>query len=671
MSFEQTENFYLDQLKITNEFIEKFNIIFNIKKNNEKFLEFDSELNKLSNDFELNYLKYINIKRFAIPVIGRISSGKSTFLNFLLGLNHILQSNTNNTTKFVCIIRHNPLLNKPKAYEVILEERKIENSIENIEYIENIKAKFPKFNFEKGEELKGDIKDIIIERNNKLSDSKYYHLIKREDYFMIIETNISFFNNKELKEYSQIFEFMDIPGLNDNFNFFRNNILPVITYNIKFSFFIFDCERLRDSDTFNINDWFRNTTLNKNNENCFYILNKIDKSINEKEDEIKYFKNFIHDKFEVDMIKNHFLGINSLLLSEESERFKNFESYLKYKIADIQDGKGKNFKSYLKKEMEKDLNIPKINLNQYENSISNDNDEKIIKIINEINNVLEMKNFEIFLNKNKNDYLKFSEIFKKNIPIEKNNSKDTKEIIKKLICSIKNSIKSFINLTEYKKSLDDIMDKLKKNNNNNFIFNKSMIKLKQKNDFKLSLEKMKSIKNMILEPLLKIEPNNKFIKKMEENYNGLVKLLIHDRKIRIALLGLYSSGKSTILNALIGKKILPTSNDIWTNRGIIIRYHDKDEPELYKTKFIQKSDYYFFEDSNEPVCTGFDNVKKELEKLNKVNEKFEDSFYILKIKIEFYDEYQIENELKERIELIDFPGLHTENNFYKQIFLVI
>jgi hypothetical protein len=76
---------------------------------------------------------------------------------------------------------------------------------------------------------------------------------------MIIETNISFFNNKELKEYSQIFEFMDIPGLNDNYNFFRINILPVITYNIKFSFFIFDCERLRDSDTFNKNEWFRNT----------------------------------------------------------------------------------------------------------------------------------------------------------------------------------------------------------------------------------------------------------------------------------------------------------------------------------------------------------------------------------------------------------------------------
>ena len=37
---------------------------------------------------------YINIKRFAVPMIVRIISGKSTFLNFLLGLNNILDTNT-------------------------------------------------------------------------------------------------------------------------------------------------------------------------------------------------------------------------------------------------------------------------------------------------------------------------------------------------------------------------------------------------------------------------------------------------------------------------------------------------------------------------------------------------------------------------------------------------
>ena len=188
MSFElvtQVENFYVNELKSINELIEKFNVIFSIEKSNKNFLELEPGLKKIINIFELNYLKYINIKRFAIPVIGRISSGKSTFLNFLLGLNNILESNTNISTKFVCIIRHNPLLNEPKAYSVILEERKIEKSIEN----DNNNNENPKFNFEKGEELEGDIKNIIIEKNKKISEHKN-GLIKQEDYFLIIETKI-------------------------------------------------------------------------------------------------------------------------------------------------------------------------------------------------------------------------------------------------------------------------------------------------------------------------------------------------------------------------------------------------------------------------------------------------------------------------------------------------
>ena len=41
--------------------------------------------------------------------------------------------------------------------------------------------------------------------------------------------------------------------------------------------------------------------------------------------------------------------------------------------------------------MEKDLNVLKINLNQYEIPISNQNDEKINEIVNKINKDLEMK----------------------------------------------------------------------------------------------------------------------------------------------------------------------------------------------------------------------------------------------------------------------------------------
>ena len=50
------------------------------------------------------YLNYTKLKYFSIPVIGKISSGKSTFLNSLLGID-CLESSSKITTKFICIIR--------------------------------------------------------------------------------------------------------------------------------------------------------------------------------------------------------------------------------------------------------------------------------------------------------------------------------------------------------------------------------------------------------------------------------------------------------------------------------------------------------------------------------------------------------------------------------------
>ena len=51
-------------------------------------------------------------KRRGIIVVGMISSGKSTFLNSLLGISY-LEANDNITTKMVTIIRYNESLEKP------------------------------------------------------------------------------------------------------------------------------------------------------------------------------------------------------------------------------------------------------------------------------------------------------------------------------------------------------------------------------------------------------------------------------------------------------------------------------------------------------------------------------------------------------------------------------
>ena len=82
---------------------------------------------------------------------------------------------------------------------------------------------------------------------------------------------------------------MDLPGLNEDDekdDFFTTNMLPVISYNTKFSFFIFDCLGIKYKDTIKIYENFNNL-LDDNIENNFYILNKIDLSTNKKEDEIE------------------------------------------------------------------------------------------------------------------------------------------------------------------------------------------------------------------------------------------------------------------------------------------------------------------------------------------------------------------------------------------------
>jgi len=57
--------------------------------------------------------------RKAIPVIGMVSSGKSTFLNSLLGID-VLEAKNDVTTKFVCIIRNNSKLSEPIFYHLNL-----------------------------------------------------------------------------------------------------------------------------------------------------------------------------------------------------------------------------------------------------------------------------------------------------------------------------------------------------------------------------------------------------------------------------------------------------------------------------------------------------------------------------------------------------------------------
>ena len=84
-------------------------------------------------------------ERKGLIVIGMISSGKSTFLNSLLGITY-LESKDDITTKFVTIIRYNESLKEPKFYHLkLIKQEKLQKEEEK-EKVNIINESNPKEN---------------------------------------------------------------------------------------------------------------------------------------------------------------------------------------------------------------------------------------------------------------------------------------------------------------------------------------------------------------------------------------------------------------------------------------------------------------------------------------------------------------------------------------------
>ena len=176
------------------------------------------------------YLNYTNLEYFSIPVIGKISSGKSTFLNSLLGID-CLESATKITTKFICIIRHNEDYETPRLFPVIKVERKSKINPKAVNFIKDEKN-----------ELRGDLKEHIKNINRKIEKCKNLEALPIEDFFYILEAKLDIFKGENFI-FSKMFEFLDVPGLNEIEEFCLKRVIPYITPNTHFSIFLFDCWR--------------------------------------------------------------------------------------------------------------------------------------------------------------------------------------------------------------------------------------------------------------------------------------------------------------------------------------------------------------------------------------------------------------------------------------------
>ena len=542
-------------------------------------------------DIMKEYLNYTELDYFSIPVIGKISAGKSTFLNSLLGLD-CLESDTTITTKFICIIRHNKELSAPKLYPVILKKRKSEINQNAFNFIKDEKN-----------ELKGDLTENIKKINKKILECKELKNLKKEEFFYILEANLDIFKNQNYI-YSKMFEFMDIPGLNETTEFYLKNIIPLITPNTHFSIFLFDAGSSEDQGTLQLFMNFLHLMNSKAKKNSFFIYNKLDifkKDKLEEKKQILSFKNeILFNTYHLKLKNNHLIGLDSIQLKYDKNKDENFSDYIKSFIQSIPDNDKKtNFKILFKKKIKEDFQIEKFSKNEIK---ENNNKEEDENLLNEINKSLEEKKYAEI----KIDFL----LQMKNIYNEKkNNNTQIKDNIKKgsekyeelyylFNKSFKDTIDDFVgkknlvlliktyntlliryyesskNQTEkehIKKVIDHLafhwkgdlypkftmiknIDSKNIDSMSNFnLFRFMNFEFEIKNIFDWNIETI-SLLFPYLNSLKQFNCNliNKIITNVENVLNYL-----NNRKLRLTIIGKEFSGKTSILNQIIDNELLP------------------------------------------------------------------------------------------------------------------
>ena len=691
----------------TNHRIEDLYYFISSFKDNIKTIE---EILAKVNLFEKAYKKYVGISRFSIPVIGKINCGKSTFLNFMIHLNGSLEINAEIATKFICIIRHNKKNKKPIIYETKAIERG-DNSM---------------FNFKKGKLLGKNINEIISKRNQEIIKNKDI-IIDPLYYFLIIEVNIPLFNG-EFEKYANLFEFMDVPGLNEvaeksgknekvNDNFYFKEIMPIIIPNIKFSILIFDSLKFNDEDTKDIVTLLEQQMGKEVILNSIFVLNKIDK-IDEPSKQKEFIQSFIKtisNKKELSFLKNNLndsnvIGISSILLLKKSFKFDSFDEYLDCILEEaIQDKNQKkkienNFSDYLfrkfkneihkvkefdysddseeseEKKDEKEKEKKKEKEEDEEEEEEEEEKEKESVKPTKLQSIKEIlkRHFEGNFSKKEYEYYKKKfEKYKDNI--NKTEDQELKKIenifgkiMKKIIDDHIKMIQPFVSIK------DDAQNSLHLEKNEMQLITKTLKFINLLNKFQNNpsiLENPKLINEEIgkkIEKLFLLQDID-IVKNIQEKYERNTILINQDRKLRFLTLGGYSSGKSTLLNTvIIGRDILPSSAKECTTVALIIKHVDSEKDvALYEGlfKIDQENKFYNISyDSSAPLVTNINKVKSCLENLNKnANKKIHK-----KKGIQFYIlqiplkifDYIEDQSLKDSIEFIDYPGLDTDFNNY-------
>ena len=345
--YSNLERQFKNTLKYIQENINLWNNEFKYKLGEKEYDEFQF----LKEKFKQKYEKFKDIKRFSIPIIGMISSGKSSFLNFLLGMN-CLEKDDDIATKSVVIIRHNKNLKieEKYIYSAIIKER--HEGFYNFEIDEKTQSK--------------ELNKVVKERNDFIKNTEEDKL-KKEDFFLIIEANIPLFSDKN-SIYGDFFEFLDLPGLDEgekestsqkSSNFFKKYILPKLACNSLFSILIFDAGKYMTGENPIITKNYLDAFFHQNYSNSFFIMNKIDLMDDEEKEKKIFEEEMLKNKLKVNINDKtiHIQYLSCKKLTNEIKKFDDFQSFLKFLLIEGNKEKKTNLLIYLKENLTKDFQI--------------------------------------------------------------------------------------------------------------------------------------------------------------------------------------------------------------------------------------------------------------------------------------------------------------------------
>ena len=473
-------------------------------------------------------------------------------------------------------------------------------------------------------------------------------------------------------------------------------------------------------------------------------MNKFDKP-EDKKLTLNNFKKYLLETLKKPEVE--YFPISSEYLLLNVFKYQNYSSYMLTILTEKKDDE-ENINNYIQKKFREDFNVEiEDNLDDDENSKINDAQNKEYRKFHE--------KIKDKINLSQSDYFYYKQHFKKND--KKYDSKETElKITNKISTSFRNIIDNYINFENFNDLINKILPKLgiREEEINDMKFDMKRRKINGlKNKPKAIYDDFKEIINKLVE--LK---EHKYIENIKDETSFFQNFMNSEIKLRIPVLGCYSSGKSSLLNNLIGKNILPVNTEVSTNIGLILNYvHSiKDicllKADLKKSKNIFEDYYYFsdnikiyskldymkeiillmnntypfgdeildilitfiqkldilnilqynniigiindvfkykeednlkeydkwFEKLDSKFIQLLDNIHKNLKKylkqiieankknkLDFVSRKSDSvSFLKLYIPINAFDELNLSEEEKNQIELIDFPGLNSENNLF-------